>query len=392
MRACLITIMMLILMALPVCAYAAGVVNERIRSVENGLLPKAEPGQPAQATSIADRMKFYNVPGVGIAVINNGRIEWARGYGVLEAGGTRNVNEDTLFQAASISKPVTALAAMCLVEAGKLDLDENVNKKLRSWQAPENEFTKHQKVTLRRLLSHSAGLNNSGFPGYGADGELPTLLQILNGEKPSNTEPMRVECTPGAECRYSGGGYVIVQQLMMDVSGKPFPDLMDELVLGKLGMRHSTFRQPISPEPADSAATGHRGDGKPLPRKWHVYPEMAAAGLWTTPSDLARAAIALRQSSIGVGKTFLSRETAKEMMTRQSLEGTGLGVSISGEGDSTYFFHFGANEGFRCVMIMNLKKGRGAVIMTNSDNGDKLSTEIIDSIARTYRSLDNGEK
>ncbi|MCX6376618.1 MAG: serine hydrolase, partial [Armatimonadetes bacterium] len=278
------------------------------------------------------------------------------------------------------------------VEAGKLALDEDVNTKLRSWKVPENDFTKHEKVNLRRLLSHSAGLNNSGFPGYGADEKLPTLLQVLNGEKPANTAPMRVESVPGTECRYSGGGYVIVQQLLMDVCAKPFPDLMQELALGKLGMRHSTFRQPIPPELADSAAVGHRADGKPLPCKWHVYPEMAAAGLWTTPSDLARAAIALRQSGIGVGKTFLSRETIKEMMTRQSLKGTGLGVGISGEGDSTCFFHFGANEGYRCAMIMNMKSGRGAVIMTNSDSGDKLSGEIIDSIARTYHSPGRDEK
>ncbi len=388
MRSVLPNTLLLIVLVMPACVCAAGVITERIRSVENGLMPKAEPGQQVQPAGITERMVFYKVPAVSIAMINNGRIEWAKGYGVTEAGGAHPVTEDTLFQAASISKPVTALAVMQFVQKGTLNLDEDVNRTLRSWRVPENEFTRHQRVTLRRLLSHTAGLNNSGFPGYASDAQVPTLLQVLNGERPSNTAPMQVQCTPGTEDRYSGGGYVVTQQLLMDRCAKPFPDLMQELVLGPLGMRHSTFRQPIPSELAESAAVGHGADGIPLPGKWHTYPEMAAAGLWTTPSDLARMAIALRQSGIGVGKTFLSRETAKAMLTRQLPDGMGLGVGVEGEGDSEYFSHGGANEGYRCIMIMNLKKGRGFVIMTNSDSGMGLGGEIMESIARTYESLD----
>src|SRR6185503_12487962 len=226
----------------------AATVAQRIERVENGLRPPAVlKGEPPEKMKLADRMRFYKTPGVSIALINDGKIEWARGYGVLEAGTKEPVTPETLFQAASISKSLTAMVALRLVEQGQLDLDSDVNKRLVSWKVPENDFTKDQKVTVRRLLAHTAGVTVPGFLGYPSDKPLPELRQILEGEKPANSAPIRVDMTPGAKFRYSGGGYVILQQLMMDVTGKPFPELMQTMFLQKLGMTHSTFQQPLSP-------------------------------------------------------------------------------------------------------------------------------------------------
>jgi CubicO group peptidase (beta-lactamase class C family) len=222
-------------------------LEERIKRVENNLLPPVRiKGDPAGKMNIAERMKHYKVPGVSIAVINNGRMEWAKGYGERAAGTNLPVTPETLFQAGSISKPVAALGALKMVQDGKLSLDEDVNRKLVSWKIPENEFTKEQKVTLRRLLTHSAGTSVWGFPGYSADTKsLPAVPQILDGSAPANTKAVRVTEAPGTRWSYSGGGFTVMQLLMTDVSGKPLPQLMSDTVLKKLGMKNSTYQQPL---------------------------------------------------------------------------------------------------------------------------------------------------
>lgn len=261
----------------------------RIDRVERGLLPGIViAGRPVPRNALADRMAALKVPGASVAVINDGAIEWAKGYGVAETGASAPVTPRTLFQAASISKPVAALAALRLVERGLLSLDEDVNARLVSWKVPENELTTTEKVTLRRLLSHTAGLTVHGFGGYPADAAVPTVVELLDGEKPANSAAVRVDVVPGSAWRYSGGGYTVMQQLVVDVAGKPFPVLLDELVLGPLGMADSTYEQPLPEDRRGAAASGHRSDGGLLPGRYHTYPEMAAAGLWTTPSDLAR--------------------------------------------------------------------------------------------------------
>jgi CubicO group peptidase (beta-lactamase class C family) len=329
-------------------------------------------------------MAFYNVPGVSIAMINNGKLEWARGYGVLEAGGARPVTAETRFQAASISKPVAAMAALALVEQGKLSLDEDVNLKLTSWHLPDNEFTTSQQVTVRRLLSHSAGLTIHGFPGYAANQAVPTLKQILDGQMPpANTGPIRVDMVPGKQLRYSGGGYTLLQQLMMDVTGRPFPELLQEVVLGRIGMSHSTFTQPLPKELEVAAATAHRQNGEPIKGRWHTYPEMAAAGLWTTPSDLALFAIDLLESAQNKPNKVLSPEMSRQMLTKQA-GSYGLGVSL---GDKV-FSHGGSNEGFTCILVVHIDTAQGAVIMTNSDNGPPLFNEILRAISHEYNWTD----
>ena len=359
-------------------------IEERIKLVENGLLPQTViKGQPDPKMNIAERMAYYRVPGVSVAVINNGAIEWARGYGMTEAGSNAPVTAETLFQAASISKPVAAMGALYLVEKGKINLDEDVNLKLTSWKVPENEFTKEKKVTLRGLLSHSAGTTVHGFRGYASDEAVPTLLELLDGKKPANSAAIRVDIVPGTKWRYSGGGTSVSQRLVMDVTGKAYPKFMKEAVLDKIGMKNSTYEQPLPKELHSRAAVGHRGDGKPVKGKWHTYPEMAAAGLWTTPSDLARFAIEIQKSRAGKSNKVLSKAMTEQMLTQQ-MGDYGLGVGVGGSGRAATFAHGGSNEGFRCMMFAYAETGQGAVVMTNSDNGSPLANEILRSIAAVY--------
>lgn len=358
--------------------------NELIRSVENGLLTaNAISGTLQHPMNLKDRMEKYHVPGVSIAVINDSEIEWAKGYGLREVGGDSKVSLDTLFQAASISKPVSALATLKLVEDGKLDLDQDVNQILSSWKVPENEFTENNKVTLRKILSHTAGLTVHGFRGYSLNEKVPALLNILDGSSPANSDPIRVYIKPGSENRYSGGGYTIMQQLLEDVSGEPFDKLLQGTVLKLLDIQNSTFEQPLPNQYRTLAATAHDGKGIPINGKWHTYPEKAAAGLWTTPTDLAKAAIEIIKSSKGESNRLLSANMVNEMLTPIKGE-FGLGFGTKQINDTCRFSHGGANEGFRCYLAAYLGTGQGAVVMTNGDNGDLLMMEIIRSIANVY--------
>lgn len=367
----------------PAHAQAPGATEARAARVEQGLLPGIViAGQPLPARAIADRMSALKTPGVSVAVINGGVIEWAKGYGVTETGGTTRVTPQTVFQAASLSKPVAALAALRLVEQGKLTLDQNVNERLTSWNVPENEFTKDEKVTLRRLLSHSAGLTVSGFPGYAADAPVPALVQVLDGQKPANTAAIRADVVPGTIWRYSGGGYTVMQQLLLDVTGRPFPPLLADLVLQPIGMKDSTYEQPLPEARRSAAASGHLTDGSLLPGRYHTYPEMAAAGLWTTPTDLARFLIEIQQALQGRSK-ILTPEMARQMVTVQK-GSYGLGLGLAGSGPWARFGHGGSNAGFKCQMTAFVEGGRGAVIMTSGDQGGRLAGEILRAVAVEY--------
>jgi CubicO group peptidase (beta-lactamase class C family) len=284
-------------------------IEQRIERIQDALLPPVlVQGEPTTLTSLDARMEALHVPGVSVAVIHGGKLEWARGFGVTKIGGPP-VTAETLFQAASISKPVTTLAVLRLVQSGKVDLDTDVNYYLKSWKVPANEFTQEAKVTLRELLTHSAGITVHGFRGYAAGEAIPSLAQVLDGEPPANNVAIRVDMTPGKTWRYSGGGFVIVQQVLTDVTGIPFPRLMHDLILGPLEMGHSTYLQPLPPELLARAATPYRGDGTAVPGGPHVYPELAPAGLWTTPSDLARFVIGIQQALSGKSRRVLSRAT-----------------------------------------------------------------------------------
>src|SRR5262249_48439182 len=318
-----------------------GTIEERIRRVEQGLLTAIQVPGSANTHTLAERMRQLRVPAVRIAVINNGRIEWARAYGVIESGQPARAGTTTLFQAASISKPVAAMGALHLVELGRLALDEDVNKRLISWKVPENDKTKDQKVTLRRLLSHSAGLTVHGFPGYAKGDPVPIIVQVLDGEKPANTQPVRVDTLPGTIWRYSGGGITIAQLLMMDVTGEPFPRFMQKAVLGPIGMVNSTYEQPLPASRRAQAATAPASSGAALVGRYHTYPAMAAAGLWTTPSDLCKFAIEIQKSKAGKSNRVLSSEMISQMLLRQKAN-WGLGIALNGKGRDLEFSHGGS--------------------------------------------------
>lgn len=356
-------------------------LKTRIERVENSLLLQSEDETLNSRYKLRDRMEFYKVPSVSIAVINNGKIDWVKGYGVKEVGSNDPIDPQTLFQAASISKPVTATGVLKLVQSGKLNLDSDVEEKLVSWQIPENRFTKENKVTLRNLLSHTAGMTVHGFEGYSSDEPVPSLLEILNGEKPVNSDEIKVNSKLNQEFKYSGGGYVVIQQLLEDITGKPFDEFMQEAVLDEIDMTRSTFRQPLS-EAEVNAAVGHDDRGKPIDGSWHTYPEMAAAGLWTTPSDLAKFVIAIQNSIRGEENSILDRQISREMLTPQA-GGWGLGFEIP-EDNLERYAHAGANEGYQCLLLSDRNTGQGAVIMTNSDRGLELALEILASIEQEY--------
>jgi CubicO group peptidase (beta-lactamase class C family) len=359
-------------------------VSEKIRAFEAGLIPPLVfEGEPIDAKALTDRMAELKVPGVSIAVIDKGRIAWAKGYGLRESGCPDPVTPETLFQAASISKPVCAVGVMVLADAGKFFLDEDANEKLRSWHVPGNILTQEARVTMRRLLSHTAGLTVHGFRGYAAGEPRPTLIQVLNGEKPANSAPIRVDILPGSVHRDSGGGYTVLQQLVEDVTGREFPAAMRDLVLAKIGMNASTYEQPLPEGRRKLAATGHGTDGKPIPGRWHTYPEIAAAGLWTTPSDLARFAIELQNALRGESNRVLSAESVRVMITPVA-DNYGLGFAIHGSGDSLTFEHGGSNQGFKCTLVAFASAGKGAVVMTNGDQGEALAQEIVRTLARIY--------
>ncbi len=360
-------------------------LSGRITRIERGIAPVITgPSDPPIPLDLTRLMQVYNDPGLSIAVIDNFKIAFVKAYGVTEPQGQTPITSKTLFQAGSISKPVSATGMLALVEQGKLSLDEDVNLKLKTWKVPENEFTKEQKVTLRRIASHTAGLTVHGFPGYEVDEKLPTLVQILNGEKPANTAPIRVDFVPGSQERYSGGGVTIEQLVMMDVTGKPFPELMKQTVLDKIGMADSSFEQPLTGAWAARTAAGARADGKEIHGRWHIYPEMAAAGLWTTPTDLANFAIEIALSKQGKSNKVLSQKMTQQMLTAQPpTAGTGIGFAVPPNHPGE-FGHNGADEGFQALLVMNADTGQGAVIMANSDNGVLVGSELLLSVAKEY--------
>lgn len=333
--------------------------------------------------TVTTLMAKRHIPGLSLAIVQDGKIVRAQAYGVIDLESQKPVATGTLFQAGSVSKPVAALGALALVEAGKLSFDSDVNGVLKTWQVPENEFTRANKVTLRRLLSHSAGTTVHGFPGYAVDAQRPSLVQVLNGEKPANTAAIRVDVVPGTQWRYSGGGYVVVQQMVLDVTGQPFPEFMRKTVLEPFGMLASTYDQPLSAAEATLTATGYYNAKKAVPGRWHVYPEMTAAGLWTTPSDLARFVIGIQDAWAGRGTKVISQTTAREMLTRGQ-GNWGLGLQISGQGKTQFFGHGGRNDGFDTNLVGYFETGQGAVVMINANDNSKTLTKIFEAIAGVY--------
>jgi CubicO group peptidase (beta-lactamase class C family) len=352
-------------------------------SMAEAAAPAEDASRARVTAAIVESLAKRNVPGASIAVVNDFKIDWAEGFGRVMAGSDQPVTPTTLFQAASISKPVAALVALRTVELGQLGLDDDVNSRLKSWRLPDSPLTVGRPVTLRQLLSHSAGLTVHGFPGYAADGPVPTLLQVLAGMPPANSEPVKSLMKPGYKFKYSGGGYSVVQQLLIDVTGAPFPEYAQSQVLATLEMTNSTYDQPLPDKLVAQAATGHFANGQPLDGRWRVHPEMAAAGLWTTPSDLAKVVIDVGGAAIGRPGKVLSPKMVAEMLKRQAGD-YGLGFSLGGQDRSFTFSHGGANAGFRCLLVGVPATSQGMVIMTNSDSGGGVLQDVLPVVREAY--------
>ncbi|MFT7776265.1 serine hydrolase [Roseateles sp.] len=377
-------------LALALCTLAIGAANAappdddteaRIARVLAGLRPPVSFVGDGTWT-LQERMKHYGVPGLTVTVIDRNGLAWTRVYGLADRELGLPVRPDTLFQAASISKPVAALGALTLVRDGKLSLDEPVNERLKSWRIPENDWTRQVPVTLAHLLSHTGGLTGHGFAGYAAGAPVPDILAVLDGKPPANSAAVRVNQLPGQAFRYSGGGYTVAQLLMSEVAGEAFAPLMQQRVLGPLGMADSSFVQPLPAAQLARAAAGVRPDGSAVAGKHHRYPELAAAGLWTTSQDLARFAIGVQQALQGRSQ-LLPAALARDMLTGRAGGDYGLGFGLPQENGAAYFAHGGWNEGFCASLMASQSTGQGAAIMINA-NQPALMDELRRAIAHEY--------
>ena len=335
--------------------------------------------------TLQELMERFNVPGASIAVIKDYQIAWTKAYGQADVTTKSLVTPATMFQAASISKPVTAMAAMRLVQEGRLMLDEDVNKILTSWKVPASGAWQAP-VTPRTLMSHTSGSDDGfGFPGYDPSAPLPTLVQILNGEPPSNVGKVLFTRPPYQAFKYSGGAVTLMQLALGDLTRQPFAAFMRASILSPLAMNDSTYEQPI-PEPmASRTARGHSREGLARDVKWHVYPEQAAAGLWTTPSDLAKAAIEVQKALRGPKGAVLTQASAREMTTPVGVGPYAVGFSIEKRGEGWYFSHGGSNWGFQCMLLAHVRKGYGVAVMTNADSGGRLLNEVVARVGAAYK-------
>jgi len=358
-------------------------IQQKIHEVETHLSGWVRTQHDREWT-LAERMAHHRLRGVSIAVINNYKIEWAKGYGWADSSEHRPVTPATLFQAASISKSLNSVGVMRLVQDGKLDLNTDINQYLKGWKFPYDSLSKGKKITLAEILSHTAGLTVHGFPGYDIKDSIPSIEQILDGKRPANNPRVRSMSEPGLRSVYSGGGTTLSQLVVMNVTGLPYDRYMQDSVLLPLGMAGSSYTQPPAAEKQKLLATGHRGSGTPIHGKYHIYPEQAAAGLWTNPTDLGHYIIATQQALEGRTGGVLSPAMTKIRLTPYIDSNAALGVFILQKGDDKYFSHGGANEGFRSQYYGSLHGGRGVVVMVNSDNG-AIMDEIINSVATVYK-------
>jgi CubicO group peptidase (beta-lactamase class C family) len=346
-------------------------------ALHHGLDIRAPDGLVAQGADLAEAMRTLHIPSVDVALIENGGLSWSHTFGTAP--------DHAIYQAASLSKLVTAVVALRLVDRGVLDLDRNVNDDLSGWRVPANEFTRDHPVTLRELLSMTAGIGVPGYLGYEDAQKLPTLRQILDGAPLANSPPVRVEAIPGSRYAYSGGGYEIVQALIEAATKMKFQDAPENLLLRPAMMPNSYFLQPLPGELTPRAATGHDANGNELPGGWRIVPELAAGGLWSSAADLAHLLIALDRAYRGEPGALLKQATAQTMMTQQNGGPYGLGAAVAGSGESRVLMKRGQNIGYQSYLLLFPETGHGLVVLTGSDNGTTLATALIRRAAAIYQ-------
>jgi CubicO group peptidase (beta-lactamase class C family) len=331
--------------------------------------------------TLQERMSYHKIHGLSLAVVHNYQIEWAKAYGWADTSQHRPLTTQTRFQAGSISKSLNGVGVLSLVQDKKIDLYADINNYLTSWTFPYDSVAKGKKINTANLLSHTAGLTIHGFPGYGPNRAIPSLKEVLDGQKPANTQAVRSAFEPGLKYQYSGGGTTISQLLIMDVTHQAYDQYMWERVLKPMGMLNSSYTQP----PVDETllATGYWASGSQVPGKYNIYPEQAAAGLWTTPTDLCRYIIETQLAYEGKSSKVLSQQSTRLRLTPYVDSSAALGVLIVKKGSETYFSHSGSDMGFLSLYYGSLTGGNGVVVMVNSQNGAILD-EIANSVATVY--------
>ncbi len=355
---------------------------EKIKEVENNITGRIILNDDLPAT-IAERMAQYNVKGMSIAVIQDYKIAWAKGYGWADEAEKKPVTTETLFEPGSISKSLNAIGILKLAQDKKIDLNTDINTYLKSWEFPYDSLSNGKKITIAQLLSHTAGLTVHGFPGHDINGPMPTLLQVLNGEPPSFTAAVRSMYEPGLRFEYSGGGTSITQMILTDITGATYDQWMYDNVLKPIGMTNSSYAQPPSKDKQSLCATAYNGDGTPIANKFHVYPEQAAAGLWMTPSDLCQYIIDMQQAYRGRPSKVLDADMVKLHLTTYNDGPTTLGSFIEDRDGEMYFSHSAGNDGFCGHFFGSLKDGYGMVVFLNTDDF-KLAGEVINSVAKVF--------
>lgn len=358
-------------------------IQSKIEQVENNLSGWVQSENKPQKWTLEERMKFYHANGVSIAVIKDYKIEWVKGYGWADSLEQKPVRTKTLFQAGSNSKSLNAIGILKLVQEGKLNLHGDINDYLKTWKFPYDSLSKGKKITIANLLSHTGGISVHGYYGYKRGEKIPTIVQILNGQKPANSEAVSSMYEPSLKYEYSGGGTTISQLIIEDVTGKPYDEYMWKNVLKPLGMTNSFYTQPPLSSKQGMLATGYYNNGKTVEGKYHIYPEQAAAGLWTTPTDLAKYVIETQLSLQGKSQKVLSKEMTKIRLTPYIDGKSALGVFIINKNGVKNFEHGGVDEGFVSQYIGTMEGGNGVVVMTNTYNTD-LFDEIIRGVASVY--------
>lgn len=364
-------------------------------------LAEMEQPSPQLEAWIKDQMHRYRIPGASIAVVKNFRVEWSKGFGYSNKKTHEPVTTDTVFQAASISKPITAVEALKTFAQKGLSLDANVNSFLIHWKIPDDSYTVAQPVTMRLLLSHTAGITGFRYKGYSLEHKLPTLLEELNGIPPANTPAVTVIRQPGTKFEYSPAGYTIIQQVLVDLYQMPFAKIMRQLILQPLGMDHSTFASPPSEKYLTKIARPYLPNGEPLPKGPFIFTASAAGGLWTTPLDLAKFLIAIQKVLAGESIAGITPRIIRSMMTPGLDHNMGLGfeVNINRYGEKTarngnYFRHIGFNSGYLSIMVGSKNQGNGIVVMVNSAPANMSKTKVTqyDFLAHVVKHISKVEK
>ena len=379
MRKLSFTILLFHVMTTAIAQQYSKAVNEQITRVENNL----SGGIVMDGYNLQERMKHYNVSGLSIAVIDNYQVVWAKGYGYADKKENRKATTTTLFEPGSISKSLNAIGILQLAQQGKLNLYQDINQYLTSWRFPYDTISGNKKITTAQLLSHTAGISVYGFPGYERDSIIPALTEILDGRYPANTPPVRSLTEPGTAFSYSGGGILISQQILTDIAKQPYEQFMYSNVLRPLDMTNSFYNQPPGADQRKNLATGYESNGSEVPGKYFVYPEKAAAGLWTTPTDIGKYIVEMQLAYKGQSSKVLNKEMTGLHLTPYENESSAMGTFLQERSGEKYFFHDAGNKGFRGFYIAGLNNGKGVVLFVNSEDGTIL-LELLNSIAFVY--------